>query len=40
MLFAAQPDMLPQRDTFRSTGGSVYFLDKQDIAAATETITV
>ncbi len=40
MLYAAQPDMLPQRDTFRGTGGSVYFLDKQDIASATETITV
>lgn len=39
-VYAAQPDMLPQRDTFRGTGGSVYFLDKQDIAAATETITV
>ena len=39
-LYAAQPDMLPQRDTFRGTGGSVYFLDKQDIAATTETITV
>ncbi len=40
MLYAAQPDMLPQRDTFRGTGGSVYFLDKQDIAASTETISV
>ena len=40
MLYAAQPDMLPQRDTFRGTGGSVYFLNKQDIAAATETISV
>ena len=40
MLYAAQPDMLPQRDTFRGTGGSVYFLDKQDIAAATETLSI
>jgi hypothetical protein len=39
-LYAAQPDRLPQRDTFRGTGGSVYFLERQDISVASETITV
>ncbi len=38
--YAAQPDRLAQRDAFLGTGGSVYFLERQDIAAATETITV
>ncbi|MGB5837312.1 MAG: hypothetical protein WBH14_09700, partial [Albidovulum sp.] len=40
MLYAAQPDMLPQRDVFLGTGGSVYFLEKQDISSASETISV
>ena len=38
--YAAQPDQLPQRDVFLGTGGSVYFLTQQDIARATETISV
>lgn len=39
-IFAAKPDRLPQRDVFRGTGGSVYFLEKQDIGVGTETLTV
>lgn len=39
-LYAAQPDTLPQRDILRGTGGSVYFLSRQDINGASETITV
>ena len=38
--YAAQPDMLPQRDLFLGTGGTVFFLEKQDIAQASETITI
>lgn len=39
-LYAAQPETLPQRDILRGTGGSVYFLTRQDINGASETITV
>ncbi len=39
-LYAAQPDMLPQRDVFLGTGGTVFFLEKQDIAQASETISI
>ena len=39
-LYAAQPDSLPQRDILRGTGGSVYFLTRQDINGGSETITV
>ncbi len=38
--YAAQPDMLPQRDTFLGTGGTVFFLEKQDIALASEIISI
>lgn len=38
--FAAQPGTLPQRDEFRGTGGSVYFLRRQDISQGSEQITV
>lgn len=38
--YAAQPDQLPQRDVFLGTGGSIYFLNQQDISRATETISV
>ncbi|CTQ48081.1 hypothetical protein [Jannaschia donghaensis] len=38
--YGAQPDQLPQRDVFLGTGGSVYFLNRQDISRATETISV
>ncbi len=39
-VYAAQPDTLPQRDILRGTGGSVYFLSRQDINGGSETITV
>ncbi|MXY00916.1 MAG: hypothetical protein F4Y67_08900 [Chloroflexi bacterium] len=39
-LYGAQPDNLPQRDVFRGTGGSVYFLSRQDISLGSETITI
>ncbi len=39
-LYAAQPDTLPQRDILRGTGGSVYFLSRQDIDIGSETITI
>lgn len=35
MLYAAQPDQLAQRDVFLGTGGSVYFLERQDILSGT-----
>lgn len=39
-LYAAQPDTLPQRDILRGTGGSVYFLSRQDINGASENLTI
>jgi hypothetical protein len=39
-LYAAQPDTLPQRDILRGTGGSVYFLSRQDINGGSETIAI
>jgi hypothetical protein len=39
-VYAAQPDNLPGRDIFRGTGGSVYFLQRQDISVGSETIRV
>ncbi|MEZ5777044.1 MAG: hypothetical protein R3E44_01640 [Paracoccaceae bacterium] len=39
-LYAAQPDTLPQRDILRGTGGSVYFLTRQDINGGSETISI
>ncbi|MGB3243061.1 MAG: hypothetical protein WBB25_00890, partial [Sulfitobacter sp.] len=38
--YAASPDNLPGRDTFLGTGGSVYFLQRQDISVDSETISV
>ncbi|NBD28403.1 MAG: hypothetical protein GVY31_00005, partial [Alphaproteobacteria bacterium] len=38
-LYAAQPERLPQRDVLGATGGSVYFLNRQDIGIGTETVT-
>lgn len=38
--FAAQPDTLPQRDEFKGTGGSAYFLRRQDINPGSEQIIV
>ena len=39
-LYAAQPGTLPQRDILRGTGGSAYFLKRQDISIGSETISV
>ncbi|SDX40320.1 hypothetical protein [Litoreibacter albidus] len=39
-VYAAQPDNLPQRDVFRGTGGSVYFLQRQDISIGSETLSI
>ncbi|MEQ9247087.1 MAG: TonB-dependent receptor, partial [Nitratireductor sp.] len=39
-LYAAQPDTLPQREAFLATGGSAYFLKRQDIVEGSETVTV
>lgn len=38
--YAASPDNLPGRDIFRGTGGSVYFLKRQDISIGSETLTI
>lgn len=38
--YAAQPDNLPGRDVFRGTGGSVYFLSRQDLSTGSETVTI
>jgi len=38
--FAAEPGSLPQRDELRATGGSAYFLQRQDINQGSEQITV
>ncbi len=37
---AAQAGTLPRRDVFRGTGGSSYFLSRQDIVAGSETVTI
>ncbi len=39
-LYAAQPEQLVGRETFQGTGGSVYFLRRQDVSPGTETLTV
>ncbi len=38
--YAASPDTLSQRDILRGTGGSVYFLTRQDITAGSVTLSV
>jgi hypothetical protein len=38
--FAAQPGTLPQRDEFQGTGGSVYFLKRQDINQGSEQVSI
>jgi hypothetical protein len=38
--YAAQPDSLVQRDVFRGTGGSSYFLSRRDVQDGTETLIV
>jgi len=39
-VYAAQPGTLPQHDEFLATGGSTYFLKRQDIAIGSTTVTV
>lgn len=39
-VYGANPEHLPQRDVFLGTGGSVYFLQKQDISIGSEFLTV
>jgi hypothetical protein len=38
--YAGQIDRLTQRDVFRGTGGSTYFLSRRDIETGTETLIV
>ncbi len=38
--YAAQAGTLPQRDVLRGTGGSAYFLKRQDVVAGSETISI
>ena len=40
VIYGAQPDTLPQRDILRGTGGSVYFLTRQDLNGGSETVKV
>lgn len=39
-VFAADPGTIPGRDIFRGTGGSVYFLQRQDISIGSERIRI
>jgi hypothetical protein len=39
-IYAAQPDQLAGREVFLGTGGSVYFLQRSDLAVGSETIVV
>lgn len=39
-LYAAQPGTVPQRDNFKGTGGSAYFLKRQQITSGSEQVTV
>ena len=39
-LYAAQPGTVPQRDNFRGTGGSAYFLKRQIITAGSEQVSI
>ncbi len=38
--YASQPDSLVQRDVFRGTGGSSYFLSRRDIQDGSETLII
>ncbi|MEL6287891.1 MAG: TonB-dependent receptor [Pseudomonadota bacterium] len=38
--YASQPGTLPQRDVMRGTGGSSYFLSRQDLTQGSETVTI
>ena len=39
-LFAADPGTLPSREEFRGTGGSVYFLENQDVTIGSERLRI
>ena len=39
-VFAADPGTLPGRDEFRGTGGSVYFLQRQDLSIGSERVRI
>lgn len=39
-MFAADPGTIPARNEFRGTGGSLYFLDRQDISIGSERLRV
>ena len=39
-VYAAQPDQLAGREVFQGTGGSVYFLQRNDLTIGSETLTV
>ncbi len=39
-IFAADPGTVPGRDEFRGTGGSVYFLKRQDISIGSERLRI
>jgi len=39
-LFAADPGTIPGRDVFRGTGGSLYFLQRQDISIGSERLRI
>ena len=38
--FAADPGTLPAREEFRGTGGSIYFLERQDLSIGSERLRV
>jgi flagellar motor protein MotB len=38
--FAAEPGTLPSREEFRGTGGSLYFLRRQDLLAGSERVRI
>ncbi len=38
--FAAQPGTMPSRDEMRGTGGSVYFLRRQDISGGSDQVSI
>ena len=38
--YAAQPDILPGREVFLGMGGSIYFLQRQDISVGSATLTI
>lgn len=39
-IFAADPGTIPGRDIFRGTGGSVYFLQRQDLSIGSERVRI